>query len=224
MVITMSRLGDMEAAGAGPPAEGEHLRELPVFNLAFNPRELAHLRERDKRTGTSTAIFLWTGDVRLLLAIIKYCEDVLNVGHDTHYGDVRCILLIEDSVRFYSSYLPMLYTEVLEQTQSLMVEGINLSHRLLRLRARPKILLATTYEEAWEYYKDYKDSLLGVISDGRFPWKRCDRGRCGGRVHQAGQVRRPAHAGRAAVDQQGPGSDSRRKSAPVSSTSTPASC
>ena len=115
------------------------------------------------------------GVVRLLLAIIKYCEDVLNVGHDTHYADVRCILLIEDSVRFYSSYMPMLYTEVLEQTQSLMVEGINLSHRLLRLRARPKILLATTYEEAWAFYEDYKESLLGVISDGRFPWNEVER-------------------------------------------------
>ncbi len=94
----------------------------------------------------------------------------MNVAHDTRYGEVRCILLIEDSVRFYSSYLPLLYTEVLEQTQSLMDEGINLSHRLLRLRARPKILLATSFEEAWDLYSKYKDSLLGVISDGRFPW------------------------------------------------------
>jgi CheY-like chemotaxis protein len=173
MVITMSRLGDMEA-----PALARQLKqnapEVPIFNLAFNPRELEHLRQRDDDHSIDR-YFLWTGDVRLLLAIIKYCEDVLNVGHDTHYADVRCILLIEDSVRFYSSYLPMLYTEVLEQTQSLMVEGINLSHRLLRLRARPKILLATTYEEAWAFYEDYKDSLLGVISDGRFPWNDVER-------------------------------------------------
>ena len=114
---------------------------------------------------------MWNGDVRLLLGIIKYCEDRQNVAHDTRYGDVRCILLIEDSVRFYSSYLPLIYTEVLNQTQSLMVDGINLSHRLLRLRARPKILLANTFEEAWDYYREFKDSLLGVISDGRFPWK-----------------------------------------------------
>ena len=83
--------------------------------------------------------------------MIKFCEDVMNTSHDTRYGDVRCILLIEDSVRFYSRYLPMLYTEVLEQTQSLMEEGLNLSHRLLRLRARPKILLAGTFEEAWDW-------------------------------------------------------------------------
>ncbi len=173
MVITMSRLGDMEAPDLARQLKDE-APEVPIFNLAFNPRELQHLRDLDSE-GHIDRFFLWTGDVRLLLAIIKYSEDILNVGPDTQYGDVRCILLIEDSVRFYSSYLPMLYTEVLEQTQSLMVEGINLSHRLLRLRARPKILLATTYEEAWEYYKDYKDSLLGVISDGRFPWKKVDR-------------------------------------------------
>ena len=173
MVITMSRLGDMAAPDLACKLKANN-RELPIFNLAFNPRELQHMREQDSACQIDR-YFLWTGDVRLLLAIIKYCEDYLNVGHDTHYGDVRWILLIEDSVRFYSSYLPMLYTEVLEQTQSLMVEGINLSHRLLRLRARPKILLATTYEEAWAFYKDYKDSLLGVISDGRFPWKGVER-------------------------------------------------
>jgi hypothetical protein len=173
MVITMSRLGDMEA-----PDLARELKKndpaVPIFNLAFNPRELQHLIERNSE-GHIDRFFLWTGDVRLLLAIIKNSEDILNVGHDTQYGDVRCILLIEDSVRFYSSYLPMLYTEVLEQTESLMVEGINLSHRLLRLRARPKILLATTYEEAWDFYRAYKDSLLGVISDGRFPWNNVDR-------------------------------------------------
>ncbi|MBU8871618.1 MAG: hypothetical protein KOO60_12200 [Gemmatimonadales bacterium] len=173
LVITMTRLGDMiasELAGAIKKINPD----LPVMNLAFNPRELAHLQAAD-RDSNIDRYFLWSGDNRLLLAIIKHCEDVMNLAHDTRYGDVRCILLIEDSIRFYSSYLPMLYTEVLEQTQSLMVEGINLSHRLLRLRARPKILLATTFEEAWDFYRQYKDSLLGVISDGKFPWLGVDR-------------------------------------------------
>jgi len=173
LVITMSRLGDMEAWELARDLK-EKEPELPVYNLAFNPRELMHLQNVDRQNSIDR-YFLWSGDVRLLLAIIKYCEDSLNVAHDTRYGDVRCILLIEDSVRFYSSYLPMLYTEVLEQTQSLMLEGINLSHRLLRLRARPKILLATSFEEAWDLYRDYKDALLGVISDGRFPWQNEDR-------------------------------------------------
>ena len=168
LVITMSRLGDMEAADLAARVR-EATPDLPVYNLAFNPRELKFVREADDARRIER-YFLWTGDVRLLTGIIKYCEDTMNVAHDTRYGDVRCILLIEDSVRFYSSYLPLLYTEVLVQTQSLMDEGINLNHRLLRLRARPKILLATTFEEAWDLYTKYKDSLLGVISDGRFMW------------------------------------------------------
>jgi len=173
MVISMTRLGDMDAGALAAAIKAEH-PGLPVFNLAFNPRELQHLQAAD-RDRNIDRFFLWNGDGRLLLAIIKYCEDTLNVAHDTRYGDVRCILLIEDSIRFYSLYLPMIYTEVLEQTQSLMEEGINLSHRLLRLRARPKILLAASFEEAWELYRQYKDSLLGVISDGQFPWKGVER-------------------------------------------------
>ncbi len=169
MVITMSRLGDMDATEMATRIKAL-TPDLPIYNLSFNPRELQHLQALDT-VCCIDRYFLWNGDVRLLLGIIKYCEDRENVAHDTRYGDVRCILLIEESVRFYSSYLPLIYTEVLNQTQSLMMEGINLSHRLLRLRARPKILLAVTFEEAWDYYREYKDSLLGVISDGRFPWK-----------------------------------------------------
>jgi len=173
MVITMSRLGDMPAPELASRIKAD-FPEMPLYTLAFNPRELAHLRA-DENAQFIDRFFVWNGDTQLLLAIIKFCEDTLNVAHDTRYGDVRCLLLIEDSVRFYSLYLPMLYVEVLEQTQSLMEDGINLSHRLLRLRARPKILLADNFEDAWELYGQYKDSLLGVISDGRFPWKGEDR-------------------------------------------------
>jgi len=169
MAITMSRLGDMDATQLATLVK-EKTPDLAIYNLSFNPRELQHLQALDT-VCCIDRYFLWNGDIRLLLGIIKYCEDLHNVAHDTRYGDVRCILLIEDSVRFYSSYLPLIYTEVLNQTQSLMVDGINLSHRLLRLRARPKILLANTFEDAWDYYREYKDSLLGVISDARFPWK-----------------------------------------------------
>ncbi|MFO7653036.1 MAG: PEP/pyruvate-binding domain-containing protein [Candidatus Krumholzibacteriia bacterium] len=168
MVLAMSRLGDMDVFFLARELKKID-PELPVFTLAFNPRELTRLQERNG-SRTIDRFFLWSGDVRLLLAIIKSCEDLRNVHHDTSNGGVRTILLIEDSVRFFSSYLPMLYTEVVEQTLSLMQEGLNLSHKLLRLRARPKILLATDFEEAWLYFSAYKDYLLGVISDGSFPW------------------------------------------------------
>jgi len=167
LIITMTRLGDMDAVDLARSIKEIH-SDLPVITLAFNPRELSRLEDHQARQALDR-LFLWSGDVRLLLAIIKNCEDLRNAQHDTRYGGVRTIILIEDSVRFYSAYLPMLYTEVLRQTHSLMQQGLNLSHRLLRMRARPKILLANTYEEAWDYYTRYKDYLLGVISDARFP-------------------------------------------------------
>jgi hypothetical protein len=77
---------------------------------------------------------------------------VLNAEHDTKLGDVRVMLLVENSVRFYSTYLPLIYTEVMKLTQALIADGLNLMHRLLRMRARPRILLAETFEEAWSLY------------------------------------------------------------------------
>jgi len=168
MVLTMSRLGDMQAAELACKVKGRQ-PDLPVYVLVLNPREL-QLVQSQCEAGEINRVLLWNGDVRVLLATIKNWEDQRNLAHDTRYGDVRAILLIEDSVRFYSVYLPLLYTEIVRQTQNLMAEGINLSHRLLRMRARPKILLATNFEEAWSWFERYKDSLLGVISDGRFPW------------------------------------------------------
>jgi len=168
LVLTMSRLGDLQAADLACKIK-DRQPDLPVYVLVLNPRELQHVQTQCS-AGHINRVFLWNGDVRLLLALIKSWEDQKNLAHDTRYGDVRAILLIEDSVRFYSIYLPLLYTEVVRQTQNLMADGINLSHRLLRMRARPKILVATTFEEAWGWYERYQESLLGVISDGRFPW------------------------------------------------------
>ena len=92
-------------------------------------------------------------------------EDRLNADYDILEGGVQAIILVEDEVRFYSAYLPHFYTQVTTQTSRLMSEGVNLSHRLLRIRARPKILLAQTYEEAWELYERYSGNLLGIITD-----------------------------------------------------------
>lgn len=173
LVITMSRLGDMPTHELATRIKEDN-PEVPVYTLAINRRELAYLQNDENSAGIDR-FFLWNGDTQLLLAMIKFCEDSQNVERDTRYGDVRVLLLIEDSVRFYSLYLPLIYVEILEQTQSLMEDGINISHRLLRLRARPKILLANNFEDAWELYGRYKENLLGVISDGRFPWKGVER-------------------------------------------------
>jgi hypothetical protein len=110
-------------------------------------------------------IFIWHGDYRLLVAMIKYVEDKLNVQNDTAMVGVQVIILVEDDISFYSSYLPLLYTQILNQSQRLISEGVNLTHKFLRLRARPKILLCSTYEEAWTYFEKYEEYVLGVISD-----------------------------------------------------------
>ncbi len=113
-------------------------------------------------------IFFWSGESKILLTIIKYIEDRINVEADTALLGVRVIILVENSIRFYSSFLPLIYTEILQQTSALMSESINSSNRLLRLRARPKILLAKNYEEAWALFNKYKKYLLGIISDIQF--------------------------------------------------------
>ena len=113
-------------------------------------------------------VFCWLGNTELLLSIIKLIEDRMNLEHDTAAG-VQMILLVEDSIRFYSSLLPMLYKFVLQQSLAFATEALNTSLETLRMRGRPKIVLARTYKEAWELYTRYSDNLLGVISDCRFP-------------------------------------------------------
>jgi hypothetical protein len=166
LVITMTRLGDMAVRDFGRQAK-EIRTDLPVVLLVYNNRELSFLGENGLRPEIDM-VFIWYGDIRILLAIIKSVEDTMNVAHDTAEGAVRCILLIENSERFYSSYLPIIYTEVMRQTQNLMVEGINVMDKLLRMRARPKILLAENYEEAERIFLDYRTFMLGVITDAQF--------------------------------------------------------
>ncbi len=167
LVITMTRIGEMDAYEFARRTR-ELDADLPLVVLGYNVRELKPLH--DAPDDPIDLSFVWTGDVRLLLAIIKCVEDRLNVAEDTRHGDVRCIILVEDSRRFYSAYLPLIYTEVMRQTQSLMADSINLSQKLLRMRARPKILFATDFEEAWSQYDTYRQYVLGVVTDARFPW------------------------------------------------------
>lgn len=167
MVITMTRLGQWNLADFAQAVK-QIRPDMPVVVLAGETRELGRHPELT-RCDNIDRIFVWNGDAKILLAIVKFVEDQLNAEHDTHYGDVRVIILVENSVRFYSAYLPLIYGELVKLTQNLMVEGINPMHRLLRMRARPKILLAETFERAWELYSTFREYMLGVISDIRFP-------------------------------------------------------
>lgn len=119
-------------------------------------------------------VFCWLGNTDLLLSIIKLIEDKMNLEHDIKEVGVQMILLVEDSIRFYSSVLPNLYKFVLQQSKEFSTEALNAHQQTLRMRGRPKIVLARTYEEAMELYDKFHENILGVVADVRFP--------CGGRI------------------------------------------
>lgn len=116
-------------------------------------------------------VFCWLGNTNLILSIIKLIEDKMNLEHDIQEAGVQMILLVEDSIRFYSSILPNLYNYILEQSKNFSQEALNRHAATMRMRGRPKVVLARTYEEAQKLYDKYSDNTLGVISDARFPLK-----------------------------------------------------
>ncbi|MCU0377781.1 MAG: pyruvate, phosphate dikinase [Bacteroidales bacterium] len=151
-----------------------HLKEkypyIPTFLLLNNPGDIPFVLSQKKFGVPFDNFFVWTGESKVFFAMVKLLEDKVNVENDTKKGLTGVMLIIEDAADYYSTYVPMLYTLILEQTRSL-IEDVSSDelYKVLKLRARPKILLASTYEEAISIFKRYKDSLLGVISDMRFP-------------------------------------------------------
>ena len=127
-------------------------------------------------------IFFWTGQADILLAIIKCIEDQFNVLNDIYYADVRVILFVEDSPFYLSALLPMLYKELVKKTQDVLEDSLNQEHKLLTMRARPKILLASTYEQAMTLYEQFKSNILCVISDVRYPRNNQHDGKAGIRL------------------------------------------
>ena len=167
MVVTTARLPDMPLHDFATQVR----RDFPTMSigvLAAHGWDLAHL-EGLRESGVVDWVFLSQGGVKTLLAMIQQEEDRRNADHDILQAGVQVIVLVEDDVRFVSFILPHLYAEVTRQTERLMAEGLNLSHRLLRLQARPKIMLAQTLEEAWRLIERYGENVLGLISDIRFP-------------------------------------------------------
>ena len=117
-------------------------------------------------------VFCWLGNTNLIMSIIKLLEDKMNIEHDIREAGVQMILLVEDNIRFYSSVLPNLYNYILAQSKRFSTEALNPHAAAQRKRGRPKVVLATNYEEAMELYEKYHENTLGVISDTRFPMKR----------------------------------------------------
>ena len=166
LIITTLHIEDMSPLTFAKKVKMSGLN-IPVVLLSYDNREMTDLIST-KDVSVFDKVFIWQGDYRIVLGIIKFLEDKYNVDHDTQQVGLQSIILIEDNIRFYSSYLPIIYTEVLKQSQSLISEGVNLSHKFLRMRARPKILLCSTFEEAWNYFEKYEEYILGIISDIEF--------------------------------------------------------
>jgi hypothetical protein len=167
LVITSLHLGDMNAVELAAWLRERGL-DTPVVALAFDGRRVSEFLARHDAS-LLERIFLWQGDVRILLAIVHYIEDRWNAPYDSGVAGVPLLLVVEDSIRYYSSFLPIIYTELMSHAQRLLSEGMNLSQKMLRMRARPKVLLASTLEDAWREVLAYRDSLLGLISDIEFP-------------------------------------------------------
>lgn len=163
LVITMARLADMDPFEFGQRAKSMQ-SDIPVILLLTERGDLATFHRPDQREKIDK-VFYWSGDSNLFLAIIKYVEDQINVKNDTKAEVVSVILVIEDSPRYYSMFLPIIFREVMEQTGSLIAEGLNDHEKLFRKKARPKIMMAESFEEAMEKYEKYQSHIIGVITD-----------------------------------------------------------
>lgn len=142
---------------------------IPIYVLLNNDREVSSFKQTNPTLSNIDQLFVWNGDSSIFFAMVKHLEDKVNVDNDTELGLVKVILLVEDSEIYYSRYLPMLYSNVLEQTKRI-IEDVSTDElfKVLRLRARPKILLATSYEEAMDMVKRFQESLLCLITDVKF--------------------------------------------------------
>lgn len=170
LVLTTPHISDMSPEQLGREIAKRH-HGTPVVLLTYDRADAQAWADAwvDEPVGGIDNVFLWTGDPRLLLAVVKSVEDKKNVDHDTRHGLVRVIIVVEDSPSVYSSFLPIIYSELLEQIRLLLADRLNERDRNYRMRARPKILLARSFEEGRALFRRYQDHVLGIISDVRFP-------------------------------------------------------
>ncbi len=167
LVITMMRIGDI-----GPFQLAKQIKtdqpQLPILLLLNVQSDYLIWENHEEDKHYIDDVFLWNGDTKLFLAMVKSVEDKMNVEYDTAHGLVRVILLVEDSIHYYSMFLPSLYSAIMKQTQRLIEEEVSDINKRLRMRIRPKVVMAHDYEEAIRLYGIYKEYLLCVISDVRY--------------------------------------------------------
>lgn len=167
LIICMPGTDNNDAFTIARKIKGAH-PSIPIVVLTPFSHGISR-RMRDEDLSAFDYVFCWLGNTDLLLSIIKLIEDKMNLAHDIRVAGVQMILLVEDNIRFYSSLLPNLYKFVLQQSLEFATEALNVQLETLRMRGRPKIVLARNYEEAWSLYSRFADNTLGVISDCRFP-------------------------------------------------------
>jgi CheY-like chemotaxis protein len=169
LIVTNLTVGEMSAAQLAHEVRRAGL-DVPVVVLAYDYREIKNFVARNPVTDIDR-VFLWQGNARILIAIVKYIEDKRNVLHDTRAMGVPVLLVVEDNIRYYSSFLPVIYTELIKQSRRVIQEGINVAHKLVRMQARPKILLSSNFEDAAQLVQGYRDYLFALVSDVEFPWE-----------------------------------------------------
>ncbi len=170
LVITMTRISDMDPFEFGRRV-GEINPDLPVILLVASIRESNHFVEMERKNpGAIDKIFYWSGNSSVLPAIIKYSEDKRNAERDILEGLVRAIIVVEDSPQYYSSILPMIYRIITNHTVRMMKQEYDDTLKLLRVRSRPRILLASSFEEGMEFFERYQAFILAIISDMKFPY------------------------------------------------------
>ena len=167
LILAMPSLDGMDVYAFGEEVKKRHA-DLPFYLLLHNTCDVNQYICADEGTAVDRT-YIWGGNADLLLAIIKNFEDEKNVAFDTLNAKVRVIIMVEDSPYHYSSFLPVLYKQIVLQTQTVIDESINEEHRLLKMRGRPKILVAHNYEQAIALYEKYKPYVLSVFSDMRYP-------------------------------------------------------
>jgi len=167
LIVTNLAVGDMDAAELARQVRRAGL-DVPVVVLAYDYREIKNFVARNPVTEIER-VFLWQGNARILIAIVKYIEDQRNVQHDTHAIGVPVLLVVEDNIRYYSSFLPVIYTELIKQSRRVIQEGINVAHKLVRMQARPRILLSSNFEDAASLVQEYREYLFGLVADVEFP-------------------------------------------------------
>ena len=169
LIVTNLTVGNTNAAQLASEVKRAGL-DVPVVVLGYDYREIKNFVARNPATEIER-VFLWQGNARILITIVKYIEDKRNVLHDTRAIGVPVLLVVEDNIRYYSAFLPVIYTELIKQSRRVIQEGINVAHKLVRLQARPKILLSSNFEDAARLVQEYRNYLFGLVSDVEFPWE-----------------------------------------------------